>query len=44
LLETWLAEGERIVDKEGSDARRSLLMLEGGIRVERERITAETSG
>ena len=41
LLQTRLAKGETIVDKELSDARQALLTLEGATRVERERLTAE---
>ena len=44
LLQTRLAKGETIVDKELSDARQALLTLEGATRVERERLTAEIAG
>jgi len=44
LLQTRLAKGETIVDKELSDARQALLKLEGATRVERERLTAEIAG
>jgi len=44
LLQTRLAKGETIVAKELSDGRRALLMLEGAIRVMRERVIAEIAG
>jgi len=44
LLQTRLAKGETIVDKELSDASQALLTLEGATRVERERLTAEIAG
>jgi len=44
LLQTRLAKGETIVDKELSDARQALLTLEGATQVEREHLTAEIAG
>jgi len=44
LLQTRLAKGETIVDKELSDARQALLTLEWATRVKRERLTAEVAG
>lgn len=41
LLQTQLAKGETIVEKELSDARQALLILEGATQVEREHLTAE---
>jgi len=41
LLQTELAKGETIVDKQLSDTRQALLTLEGATRVERECLTAE---
>ena len=44
LLQTQLAKGETIVEKELSDARQALLILEGATQVEREHLTAEIVG
>ena len=44
LLQTRLAKGERIVDKELSDARQALWTLEGATRVERELLIAGIAG
>jgi len=44
LLQTLLAKGQTIVDKELSDAMQALLTLAGATRVERERLTAEIAG